>query len=412
MMVWSDKDLSRAKAILGKYPTYRFREALIEVQSSINPDITGASLRAAFGRNELGPPISYCKEGDESDKATVDPVQQQDARDEIMRDKRTIKTLVEQLREVRARQQFLDVVSSYKAPPKILPREKSSGIREMTAVALGSDWHIEEPVEPEAVAYRNEYNLEIADHRVKRFFNGIIWNIEHHRASGRIAIQDLVLWLGGDMISGYIHPELVESNLLSPTEAVRWLLPRIRNGIASLLEHLDLAHIEIPCSFGNHGRLTDKPRISTSYANNIEWLMYHSLADEFRNEKRIHFEITNAPHQYVEVYDRTLHFHHGDDVKYMGGVGGLGIPLLKAIPQWDLVKKADVHCIGHHHTLRDYGRAVVNGSLIGYGPYSQRIRAEFEAPQQALFYMDKKRGKCMLTSLWVDELHPSNEEVE
>ncbi len=330
-----------------------------------------------------------------------DPVERQEQIEEQSRDRRQVKQLVEQLREARARQSFLDAASSFKEPPRILPREKTSKIRELTAVALASDWHVEEPVEPESVAYRNEYNLEIADKRVTRFFEGIIWNIEHHRASGRLAIRDLVLWLGGDLMTGYIHPELVESNLLSPTETVRWLIPRIRDGIHSLLERLQLDHIEIPCSFGNHGRSTDKPRISTGYANSYEWLMYHVLADEFRNEPRVHFEITNSAHQYVRVYDFTIHLHHGDDVKYQGGVGGIAIPLLKAVPAWERLKHADVHCIGHHHQLKDFGRAVVNGSIIGHGPYSQRIRAEFEPPQQALFYMDSARGKCMVTALWV-----------
>jgi hypothetical protein len=130
--------------------------------------------------------------------------------------------------------------------------------------------------------------------------------------------------------------------------------------------------------------------------------MYHHLADEFRKEPRVQFEITASAHQYVNVYDRVVHFHHGDDVKYQGGIGGIGIPLLKAVPMWDLVKRADLHCIGHHHQLLDYGRVVVNGSLIGYGAYSQRIRAAFEPPQQMMLYIDSKRGKCMPTSLWVD----------
>lgn len=404
-MIWSERDLSRAKAILGKYPVHRYREAILEIQSAISPEVTGPSLRAVFGRNSLGAPTSYCRDLDpgEEGETEPDPVQQHEAREEVSRDKKTIKTLVEQLREARARQEFLDAVASYKAPPKIMAREKNSGMRELTAVVLASDWHVEEIVEPESVAYRNEYNLEIADQRIKRFFEGIIWNIEHHRASKRLAINDLVLWLGGDLMTGYIHEELIESNQLSPTETIRWLLPRLRDGIYTLLQRLDLAHIEVPCYYGNHGRTTDKTRVSTGYANSFEWLMYHSLADEFRKEKRIHFEITNSPHQYVSVYDRTLHFHHGDDVRYMGGVGGLGIPLLKAIPLWDLVKRADVHNIGHHHSFLDYGRAIVNGSLIGYGPYSQRIRAAYEVPQQAMYFMDSKRGKCLVTALWVDD---------
>jgi hypothetical protein len=182
------------------------------------------------------------------------------------------------------------------------------------------------------------------------------------------------------------------------------VMPRIRDGIWTLLNQLKLDHLEIPCSRGNHGRTTDKTRIATGAQNSFEHLMYHTLAGEFRNEKRVHFEVTASAHQYTEVYGQIIHYTHGDEVRYQGGIGGLGIPLLKAIPQWDLVKKADVHCLGHHHQFRDYGRAVVNGSLIGFGPYSQYIRAEFEPPQQALFYIDKERGKSMVTALWVDDL--------
>lgn len=284
--------------------------------------------------------------------------------------------------------------------PHITPREKS-GMREMTAVALASDWHVEERVTAESVAGRNEYNLEIASQRVDRFFQAIAWHIEHQRGSERIAIRDLVLWLGGDLMSGYIHEELVEGNQLSPTQTILWLIPRLEGGIRGLLKRLELESIVVPCSFGNHGRTTTKSRVSTGYANSYEWLMYNDLAARLRDEKRVRFEITASAHQYVRVYDQVVHFHHGDSLSYQGGVGGIGIPLLKAVPQWDRTMQADVHCIGHFHQLRDYGRAVVNGSLIGFGPYSQHIRAEFEEPQQALFYLDSKRGKTMLTQLWV-----------
>ena len=330
-----------------------------------------------------------------------DPVEAYDARVTAASDKATIKTLVEQIREAKSRQAFIDAIAKNKGTPKILPRERTSGLREMTAVVLASDWHVEEPVLPESVAGRNEYNLTIADKRVKRFFDGIIWNFEHHRASKRLVIRDLVLWLGGDLMTGFIHEELMEGNALSPTETIRWLLPRLRDGIHTLLETLDLTHIEIPCSYGNHGRTTAKPRVSTGYANSFEWLMYHSLADAFRDEPRVHFEITNSPHQYVEVYNRTLHFHHGDSLKYMGGVGGLGIPLLKAVPQWNSVRFAEYHNVGHFHQLIDFGPAMCNGSLIGFGGYSQHIRAAFEEPAQAMYFVDKTRGKCLVTKLWV-----------
>lgn len=331
-----------------------------------------------------------------------DLVQEQEVKEAEARAKRQQDRLIEEVRQLRTRQKFLDQIAGHVAPPRILPRESASGMRELTAVVLASDWHVEEPVDPNSVAGRNEYNLAIAEQRIDRFFQGIIWNIEHQRASKKLAIRDLVLWLGGDIMTGYIHEELVESSQLSPTETILWVMPRIRDGILSLLNRLDLASIVVPCSFGNHGRTTAKPRVSTGYANSFEWLMYNQLAELLASEKRVTFEITPSGHQYVETYGKLLHFHHGDDVKYMGGVGGLGIPLLKAVPMWDLVRKAAVHNIGHHHTLIDYGRAVVNGSLIGFGPYSQRIRAPFEPPQQVMYYMDSRRGKCMTTAIWVD----------
>lgn len=413
---WSPADIDLAKRVLATSHTLSEAAAVLSVH--LGRTITDSALEGAFRRREgepsagsflarstAPPPIETHSPPPQQPppESPPDPVQERIDRDAAKRERTSQENLINELREARERQRFLDELSASSGPPRIIRREKTSGMREMTAVVLASDWHVEEKVDPEAIAYRNKYNLEIADQRITRFFNSIAWNIEHHRASGRIAIRDLVLWLGGDLMSGYIHEELQESNELSPTETILWLLPRLHGGLRMLQETLDLASITVPCSYGNHGRTTKKSRISTGPQNSYEWLMYHNLARELASEPTIRFEITKSAHQYVETYDRTIHFHHGDDLNYQGGVGGLGIPLLKAAPVWNDVRRADIHCIGHWHQLRDYGVAVINGSLIGYGPYSQRIRAPFEAPQQAMFYMDSARGKSMLTSLWVGE---------
>lgn len=393
--------MTRAGMRATDFMTMHRRGALPPLPRAVTPAAESDEIHVEWDDGEPTIPIQRAAvEAAREPEPEVDPVQRKEESEAASRQRRQMETLIQQLREARKRQAFIDGIANAE-PPRIMPRETSSGLREMTPIVLASDWHCEEVVEPESVAYRNEFNLSIAEHRIERFFNGIIWNIEHHRASKRIAIRDLVLWLGGDMMTGFIHEELLESNALSPTETIRWLQPKLASGIATLLERLQLERIVVPCSYGNHGRTTIKTRISTGYANSFEWLMYHSLADQFTGEPRVQFEITNSAHQYVQVYDFTAHFHHGDDVRYMGGVGGLGIPLLKAVPLWDRIRPADIHCIGHHHTLRDFGRAVSNGSLIGFGPYSQRIRSEFEPPQQAMFYVDKVRGKSMVTALWV-----------
>lgn len=396
-MKWSKERVKHATKILSEHCVTGAGLAAVRVALGTNV-ITWNSLDKACGRYRGGrTAFSYLK------APPLEPIKAAELREEKAGDKAQIKDLVDKLREANARNAFVETLSKGHKVPHILPREKTSGIREMTAVVLASDWHVEEPVVAEAVAYRNEYNLTIAKARVLRFFQGIIWNIEHQRASKRIAIRDLILWLGGDLITGYIHEELVESNALSPTEACLWLLPLLRDGIRTLLDVLGLDHIEIPCSYGNHGRTTPKTRIGTGAHNSFEWMLYHTLASEFRDEKRVHFEITASPHQYVQAYDFTLHFHHGDSLRYMGGVGGLAIPLLKAVPAWDGVKYAHYHNVGHFHQLSDFGRAMVNGSLIGFGAYSQWIKASYEPPQQLMYFLDKTRGKCQSTPLWVGE---------
>lgn len=413
--------LDEAIAILGKHSSTR--DACAELSRTWRHNVSETRLRERLRQEGLLSPGAYLAASRWEAPPTaqpqtaaaavdfdidvqppvVDPVARKDREDREARLRRENADLIDRVRDLETRQKFVAKLGAHNTPPRIMPRERTSGIREMTAIVACSDFHVEEPVDPISVGGCNEYSLEIADRRIKRLFNAVVWNVEHHRASGRIAIRDLVLWLGGDLYSGYIHEELVENNSLSPTETVLWLVPRIRDGIATLLDVLQLDRLVVPCSIGNHGRTTMKPRISTGYANSFDWLLYHWLRDTFAGDKRVVFEITPSAHQYVQVYDDAIHFHHGDDVRYQGGVGGLAIPLLKAVPAWERVKSASLHVIGHHHTLRDFGRAVSNGSLIGYGPYSQRIRAEFEPPQQAMFFWDRARKKTLMTPLWVEE---------
>jgi hypothetical protein len=393
-MNWDRKKINATKKVLKQHEN--LASALSDIAAVVKAPVTVNSVEKAFRRMGEPTPTSFCKPPE------VHPVERLEMREQTSTERKQIDQLARELREANARQDFLERMRSHEAPPSIIRRERTSNLREMTAVVGASDWHVEETVDPEAIAFRNKYNLEIAGQRIERFFNGIAWNIEHHRASRLIVIHDLVLWLGGDLMSGYIHEELIENNQLSPTETILWLLPRLNGGLRMLRERLGI-NVVVPCSYGNHGRTTHKPRISSGPQNSYEWLMYHNLSRELADDKGIRFEITKSAHQYVQVYDKTLHFHHGDDVKFAGGVGGITIPLKKRIPSWDLIRRADYHHIGHFHQYNDFGRTVANGSLIGYGPYSQRIGAEIEEPQQFMYLLDSERGKCQSTPLWVGE---------
>lgn len=314
----------------------------------------------------------------------------------------TQKDLIGQLEEARARASFLEDIS-VPYVPKVIRWEKTSGLREGIAVALGSDWHIEEVVDPVSVAGKNAYNLEIAEKRVKKFFHYVRWLTEFYRNSHQI--RTLVLGLIGDLISGYIHPELMETNETSPSGAVLLLLQWISDGLKHLLEDGKLEKIIVVCAHGNHGRTTEKRRIKTGADNSFEWLLYNVLRAQWANEKRIEWVISRSAHQYVEAYGKMLHFTHGDEVSYGGGVGGIAIPLLRRVPMWNSVVESAVHHVGHFHQRRDFGDVMVNGSIIGYGEYSLSVGGKFEPPQQHFYIFDAKRGKAAVAPIWVDEDH-------
>lgn len=640
--------------------------------------------------------------------------------------------LIKELMYANERAEVLAAISGVGAaePTPLKRREKTSGLREATAVVMASDWHVEEPVDPEKVNGLNEYNLDIADRRITRFTDGVLWLVEKDRSL--MTIRDLVLWLGGDLFSGYIHEDLMESNQLSPVESILWLQARLRRTIDTLLDRGKFEKLIIPCTYGNHGRCHDdqtelltrsgwctydqlsvgdevatfdmhngatvwqplqevyvaeydgpmvyvntkvadfavtprhrmvvhdehtgeyeirhmediveagtlgarsfpkctmgheiefagvsddelrilgwlmtdgsyseqqghksmaiyqskpagiaelsglldrakvdfsvyrrlreppvikgvqcktareevtfrfrqasvnrflallpdkalipdwmrslsrrqfnvwldalllgdgsvdehervlygrreflsqvqelavvngigarlredgrgdfvlslpksqhsfindfeksvqvknykgtiwcgtvangtlvtrrngiplvsgnttkKMRVQTGAENSYEWMMYKMLAMQYQNEKRIEFTVPKSALVYMDIYDFTLRFAHGDQLKYEGGIGGLTIPLNKAIHSWNVGRYADITCIGHWHQYMSGEHSVVNGSLIGTSPFSIRIKAPHEPPRQAYFLLDAKHGKTVSAPIIVGEKGPN-----
>lgn len=283
----------------------------------------------------------------------------------------------------------------------IQPRECKSNLREACWVALASDWHIEESVDADSVNGVNSYSMAIARRRVTRFFEGVGWLAQYHASKFRL--RDGILWLGGDLISGYLRDEDLESNACSPVQAIATLHNWISEGIRFLLEQTETAQLIVVCNDGNHGRLTKKMSVATRTENSIEWMLYHFLAREFANEPRIKFILPKGAHTYIDIYGKVIRFHHGDNCKFGGGVGGILIPIQKAIQRWESVRHADITCLGHFHQYHDLSNIVINGSLIGYNPFALSIGARYEEPQQAFFLIDSKRGKCMPSTVWVKE---------
>ena len=265
-----------------------------------------------------------------------------------------------------------------------------------------SDWHVEEEVDPEKMHGVNEFNLKIAEARAHRFFVNSLRLI--NLTARDSVIRRVCVGLLGDLFSNSIHPELMEINQLGPQPAARFAKDLIVGGIQYWLKNSDLT-FEINCVGGNHGRMTEKTRIATNAENSLETFAYWFLAAEFKDEPRVTFRIAPGDMLYSQIFPGyRVRFIHGDQISFGGGVGGVTIPLNKWIGRQDQSIRADLTCLGHFHQLLDGGRFLLNGSLIGASPYSQRFGFSPEPPAQQFALIHSRGGGCksIVAPIWVD----------
>ena len=139
------------------------------------------------------------------------------------------------------------------------------------AIALFSDAHIEETVEPASVLGKNEYNLSIAENRIKNYFNNLATCINKDH------VEELIFASLGDTISGFIHDELAQTNGLTPSEATIKAQSLIYCGLDFLCKNTKLNSIKFIGIVGNHSRTTKKIQHSNGYKLSYEWIMYQNI---------------------------------------------------------------------------------------------------------------------------------------
>ena len=94
-------------------------------------------------------------------------------------------------------------------PPKWMSPDKPKKSA-ATLVVMLSDLHFDEVVLPEEVDYLNAYNRQIAKMRLEKWAQNVVKLARHHLSG--VTWDGVVILLGGDIFSGDIHEELVETN--------------------------------------------------------------------------------------------------------------------------------------------------------------------------------------------------------
>jgi hypothetical protein len=298
------------------------------------------------------------------------------------------KAALAQIDRERERADALVQLRGIKASTKPLTKSVKAKKHSATMVVLLSDWHVEERVDPETVNGLNDFSLDVADQRIAELSERLAVMLEHER---RLAnIDRVVLWLGGDFLSGHIHDDTAEMAQLAPLAATRWAGERLRGFIDTVADNA--AEVVVATSSGNHGRSTEKLRIGTEMEHSFEQHLYLTMSAA-ETRRNVRWQVGASYLNVVDLDGFRVRFHHGHAIRYGGGVGGITIPTNKAIAAWDAIDKVNLTCFGHWHQFSwlRAGRYVSNGSLIGHSAYAVQIKAAYEPPCQAAVVIDHGR---------------------
>ena len=271
-------------------------------------------------------------------------------------------------------------------------------------VAMWSDWHFGEVVDPNQINGMNEFNLEIAERRIRRLVTSTVNLLRNHVVNPQY--PGIVINLGGDMMSGDIHEELSESNDKEMMPCLLDLFSILVWAIGVMAD--EFGKVFVPCVTGNHGRNTRKPRAKGRNFTNFDWLLYQFLARHFEGDKRIQFFIPDGPDALYQVAGHRILLTHGDQFRGGDGMIGAAGPIIRGNKKKLARNSAidldfDTMIIGHWHQRMALPGLIVNSSLKGYDEYANTFNFAYEPPSQELFLVHPEYGIRNYIPVYLEE---------
>jgi hypothetical protein len=270
-------------------------------------------------------------------------------------------------------------------------------------ITIWSDLHYGETISKAETNGLNEFDKNIAKKRLFRLYDTTSDLAFNHMGKANTKYPGIIVCLGGDMIGGYIHEELMATNDRTPQQAVNDLTDLLAAGIDNMATKF--GKVYVPCVVGNHGRTSHKPRMKGRVFTNYDWSIYCNLEREFKKEKHIKFDVSNTPDVHFNSYGMRYMLTHGDSLGVKGGDGIIGAigPIMRGsikvgTQQAKIGMDFDVLVICHWHQMLWLPSVIVNNALKGSDEYAMvQLRAPYSRPSQALWFNHPEHG---ITARW------------
>lgn len=263
---------------------------------------------------------------------------------------------------------------------------------------LTSDFHAGEVVLESQTEAGYGYDTPTFRKRYRKMIEIAIYLSEAH-AGGEWSYPGFIYARAGDAISGMLHPELIETDDMTPMDAVTVVAEEEAAGITLLAEHFGKVEIKTFRAGGNHGRNTLKPYGKNAAAHSYEALIEYLLKMHFKADPRVTFQSSESFDVKFPIYGQNILLTHGDRIGSRGGQGFVGpaATIMRGVQRIFQEQGALGHHInqvhlGHFHYPLMLPFCISNGSLPGYTEYAKANRMRPTPPQQMFCYFHPKRG--------------------
>ena len=287
----------------------------------------------------------------------------------------------------------------------VSPKGKFVGTNPQTMIAPLTDTHIGEEVHSEQMLDINNYDFTLFNRRLWGWAQQVL-NLANYRRN-ITQLDDLIVPMLGDMISGDIHEELARSNITNCMQQMIRGANLIAQALMFLAPHFKT--VRVPCVVGNHGRMTRKPPMKDKYMD-WDYMLYQWVATFCKNQKNMTFEIPKSYLHIFSIYNNNILIMHGDSISGAGSTMSItkAITNLRGVMQYKTnvgeeksgvkVKEIKFDCamIGHFHRIDEIdigtGELHICGTMKGPDEFALQRLHTATKPKQLVTYWHPKYG--------------------
>lgn len=302
-------------------------------------------------------------------------------------------------------QRVMSTVPTTKVPTWRTPKA-SRGAHHAWAVQMLSDLHLGEVQLMEEVGGYNSFNSKIAEMRLQHTVKSSIKIFKQHLSG--MKYDGLCIPIAGDVLTGEIHEELTKTNSETVTETIVKWVPKLAAAIQLYVDEFgdSTNGVFVPCVTGNHDRRGKKLEHKNAARDSYSWILYHWLADYFKDNPKVTFYIPNSLEARFNLYSTRFVLKHGYG---MGGggpaaaVGALASDRQRAAIRDNVIgNDFDWMLTGHLHQDAWVNGAVMCGCMKGLDTYAHSGQFKPEKPSQTAFIVTQKHGVGLRTPIFCE----------